>query len=91
MTVGPVLKHGKRAAKKRARVKRFYYIGSKRSRTLHLSRHITEGYRTLCGILIFLGWKWARSRSARRNAKRAALCRKCLKRAPPIIVARVRR
>lgn len=78
--------------KKRGRIGRFFYVGSKRSRTLHLSRHITEGYRTLCGILIGFGtWKWARSRSARRNAKTAPLCKKCLKQAPHIIVARVRR
>jgi hypothetical protein len=36
-------------------------------------------------------WKWSRSLQAQKNAKRASLCSKCLKVAPQIIVARVRR
>lgn len=75
------------------RTERLYYIGSKRAGApLHLSRHITEGYRTLCGVLIPLGtWAWARTRAAKRNAKKAPLCRRCRKKAPQITVMRVRR
>jgi hypothetical protein len=77
---------------KRGRIGRFYFIGSKRSNVLHLSNSITEGYRTLCGVAIGLrSWKWARSASARKNAKRAKLCKRCRAKAPYIIVARVRR
>jgi hypothetical protein len=76
----------------RKRIGRLYYVGSKRSRVLHLSHSIVECSRTLCGVMIGHGtWKWARSLQAQKNAKRASLCSKCLKVAPQIIVARVRR
>jgi hypothetical protein len=86
-----VTKTAKRPVK-RGRVGRFFYVGSKRSRVLHLSHHITDGYRTLCGVLLTPGkWKWARGRGARRNAALSPMCKKCLKAAPLIIVCRVRR
>jgi hypothetical protein len=77
---------------KRGRIGRFFYVGSKRSRVLHLSHHITDGYRTLCGVLLTPGkWKWARTPAARRNVRRKHLCKKCMAVAPQIIVCRVRR
>lgn len=78
--------------RKRGRVGRFYFVSSKRSETIHLSHHITECYRTLCGIMIgWRTWRWARTRTAQRHAKQGPVCKKCLRAAPPIIVARVRR
>jgi hypothetical protein len=68
---------------KRGRISRLYYVGSKRTGVLHLSPHITEGYRTLCGVLIPLGtWAWARTRKAQKHAKRAPLCKRCRAKAP---------
>lgn len=79
--------------KKRGRIARLFYIGSKRPRSvLHLSTHITEGYRTLCGVMIPYGtWAWARSRAAQARAWKAPICRKCAARAPAIVVQRVRK
>jgi hypothetical protein len=75
------------------RIARLFYVGSKRSRVLHLSKHITEGYRTLCGIMIPEPgkWYWAKSRFATVRAQQAPLCKKCDSKRPAISVMRVRR
>jgi hypothetical protein len=69
---------------KRGRISRLYYVGSKRTGVLHLAPAITEGYRTLCGVVIPPPgrWYWAHSRSAQSFAKKAPLCRKCKAKAP---------
>lgn len=70
------------------KIARLFYVSSKRGRVLHLSKHITEGYRTLCGIAIPAPgrWLWRKVRP-----RKAAVCKKCQRHAPQIVVQRVRR
>ena len=80
-------------AKKRQRLARLFYVGSKRGRVIHFSKHLTEGYRTLCGIRIPAPGKWftPRSKLALARAGKAPKCKKCVAKAPQITVMRVRR
>jgi hypothetical protein len=62
--------------------RKLFYVGSKRGRTAHLSIGITEGMRTLCGVLIpYATWKWACDDTAVRAARKH-LCKKCKAKQP---------
>jgi hypothetical protein len=59
-----------------SRGRRFFYVASKRSRTVHMADSITDGNRTWCGVMM-RKWYWARRDDAKRRAKRANICKRC--------------
>jgi hypothetical protein len=59
------------------KVKRFYFVASRRSRIAHMARSIAEGSRTYCGARIWKGWGWARDAAARKHAGKRT-CKRCL-------------
>lgn len=53
------------------KLKRFYYLASRRSGVMHRAASILTGTRTYCGIKIRASWLW------RRDKRRLPVCRKC--------------
>ena len=62
---------------------KLYYVRSKRGNFVHLARHITEHYRTLCGRRMpsNKGWRWARTHKAITLAQTMHVCARCRKKA----------